>query len=226
MTTTRNSAYGGSFLLERPAQIFTPERFTQEHRSIAKTTEEFFQREVAPNLEAILHQDFARLRQVLRRSAELGLVAAMVPEEYGGLELDLASAMIITEGVARDASYATSHGAQAGIGALPIVLFGTEDQKKRYVPGLVSAEILGAYCLTEPQAGSDAMNLRTRADLSPDGTHYIVNGQKMWITGGGFADLFTVFAKVNGEHFTAFLVERTFPRRDHRCGRKEDGVEG
>ncbi len=226
MTTTRNSAYGGSFLLEKPVQVFIPEDFTPEHRAIAKTTEEFFKREVEPNLEAILHQDFSRLRQVLQRSAELGLVATMVPEEYGGLELDLASAMIVTENIARDASYATSHGAQAGIGALPIVLFGTEDQKRRYLPGLVSAEVLGAYCLTEPQAGSDAMNIRTRADLTADGSHYVLNGQKMWITGGGFADLFTVFAKVNGEQFTAFLVDRTLPGVTIGAEEKKMGLKG
>ena len=226
MTTVRSAAFGGSFLFETPSRIFTPEDFTPEHRAIARTTDEFFSNEVAPNLEAILRQDFEVLRRVLRKSAELGLVATMVPEAYGGMEMDLTSAMIVTQGVARDASYASSHGAQAGIGALAVVLFGTEDQKQRYLPKLVSAEWLGAYCLTEPQAGSDALNIATRAELSPDGRHYILNGQKMWITSGGFADLFTVFAKVNGEKFTAFLVERTSPGVAVGAEEKKMGLKG
>src|SRR5579862_8624372 len=178
-------AFGGSFLLETPADIFTPEDFTPEHRAIAKTTDDFWTREVAPNLEAIQRQDFAILRRTLRKSAELGLVAVLLPEEYGGMDLDLASAMIVAEGIARDGSYAACHGAQAGIGALPLLLFGTEQQKREYLPRVASAELLCAYCLTEPQTGSDAMAIRTRADLSPDGTHYVLNGQKMWITNGG-----------------------------------------
>jgi alkylation response protein AidB-like acyl-CoA dehydrogenase len=226
LTTVRSAAFGGSFLFETPPRIFTPEDFTPEHRAIARTTEEFFTNEVAPNLDAILHQDFETLRRVLRKSAELGLVATMVPEAYGGMEMDLASAMIVTQGVARDASYASSHGAQAGIGALPVLLFGTEDQKQRYLPKLISAEWIGAYCLTEPQAGSDAMNVLTRVDLSPDGQNYILNGQKMWITSGGFADLFTVFAKVNGEHFTAFLVERSWPGVTPGAEEKKMGLKG
>jgi len=226
LTPTSSSAYGGSFLLGPPARIFTPEDFTEEHRAIARATEEFFRKEVEPNLEAILHQDFAVLRQVLRKSAELGLVATMVPEEYGGMEMDLTSAMIVTEAIARDASYASCHGAQAGIGALPVLVFGTEEQKQRYLPKLVTAELIGAYCLTEPQAGSDALNTRTRADLSADGTHYVLNGQKMWITNGGFADLMTVFAKVNGEHFTAFLVERGFAGVSAGAEEKKMGLKG
>lgn len=218
--------YGGSFLLAAPARIFTPEQFTPEHREIARATEEFFRQEVEPNLDAILHGDFAALRRVLEKSAEMGLVSALIPEEYGGMDLDLVSAIIITEGVARDASYASCHGGQSGIGALPVSWFGTEDQKKRYLPKLVSAELVGAYCLTEPQAGSDALNCRTRADLSPDGKHYILNGQKMWITNGGFADLFTVFAKVNGEQFTCFLVERTFPGVSAGAEEKKMGLKG
>lgn len=226
MSTVRSTAFGGSFLVETPPRIFTPENFTPEHRAIARTTEEFFVREVAPNLDAILHQDFDVLRSVLRKSAELGLVATMVPEIYGGMELDLASAMIVTQGVARDASYASSHGAQAGIGVLPVVLYGTEDQKQRYLPRLVSAEWIGAYCLTEPQAGSDALNITTRAELSADGKHYVLNGQKMWITSGGFADLYTVFAKVNGEKFTAFLVERSWQGVTPGAEERKMGLKG
>ncbi|MEO5924546.1 MAG: acyl-CoA dehydrogenase family protein [Bryobacteraceae bacterium] len=226
MTTPRSLEYGGSFLLGTPHSIFTPEDFTEEHRAIAKATEEFFRLEVEPNLDAILHQDFAVLRRVLVKSAELGLVATMVPEAYGGMEMDLASAMIVTESIARDASYASCHGAQAGIGVLPVLLYGTEDQKQRYMPKLVTAEWVGAYCLTEAQAGSDALNTRTRAELTPDGKHYILNGQKMWITNGGFADLLTVFAKVDGEKFTAFLVERGSPGLSSGAEEKKMGLKG
>ncbi len=216
--------YGGSFLLEPPPPIFTPEDFTEEHRAIARTTAEFYEREIAPNAEAIQKQDFAVLLRTLRRSAELGLVAVLVPERYGGMEMDLVSSIIVTEGVARDASYASCHGAQAGIGAQPVLLFGTPEQKEKYLPKLASAELVPAYCLTEPQAGSDAMAIRTRADLAPDGSHYILNGQKMWITNGGIADLYTVFAKV-GDQFTAFLVERAWPgvapgAEEHKMGLK------
>jgi alkylation response protein AidB-like acyl-CoA dehydrogenase len=224
--STQNPVTGASFLLRPPQRIFTPEDFSEEHRAIARATEEFFAREVAPNLDAILHQDFAVLRRVLRKSAEAGLISTMVPEAYGGLELDLTSAMIVTEYIARDASYASSHGAQAGIGALPVLLFGTEEQKRRYLPRLVSAELLAAYCLTEPQAGSDAMALRTRADLAADGTHYVLSGQKMWITNGSIADLFTVFAKVGGEKVTAFLVERGWPGVSVGAEEKKMGLKG
>ena len=134
--------------------------------------------------------------------------------------------MIVGQGLARDGSYAACHGAQTGIGSLPVLLFGTEEQKRKYLPKLASAEMISAYALTEPHAGSDALAARTRADLPPDGTHYVLNGQKMWITNGGFADLYTVFAKVGGEKFTAFLVERAVARRFHRRGRKEDGAQG
>lgn len=226
LTATGNAAYGGSFLHGAPARIFTPEEFTEEHRAIARATGEFFRNEVEPNLEAILHQDFSVLKRVIRKSAELGLVGTLVPEKYGGMEMDLVSSMIVTEHIARDASYASAHGAQGGIGALPVVAFGTEEQKRRYVPKLASAELIGAYCLTEPQAGSDALNVRTRADLSADGTHYVLNGQKMWITNGSVADLFTVFAKVGGEKFTAFLVERTFPGVSVGAEEKKMGLKG
>src|SRR5579862_7295694 len=142
------------------------------------------------------------------------------------MDLDLASAMIVAEGIARDGSYAACHGAQAGIGALPLLLFGTEQQKQKYLPRVASAELIGAYCLTEPQAGSDALAARTRADLSADGTHYVLNGQKMWITNGGIADLYTVFAKVGGEKFTAFLVERTWPGVSAGAEEKKMGLKG
>ena len=219
---------GGAFLLTqaRPAEVFTPEDFSDEHRAIARTTEDFWNRDVVPHLESIQHQEPGVAVSVLRKSAGLGLLAVVVPEKFGGMEMDLTSAMIVAEGIGRDGSYSGWHGAHAGIGTLPILLFGTEEQKQMYLPRLASAEIVGAYCLSEPQAGSDAMALKTRADLSADGTHYVLNGQKMWITNGGAADLFTVFAKVGGEKLTAFLVERGFGGVTSGAEEKKMGING
>ncbi|HEX5229288.1 MAG TPA: acyl-CoA dehydrogenase family protein [Bryobacteraceae bacterium] len=219
---------GGGFLLEpsTPDQVFTPEDFTEEHRAIIRTTEEFWAKEVAPNIEAIQHQEPGVAVRVLRKAGELGLTSVHLPEKYGGMEMDLTSTMLVAEGIAKDGSYAALHGGQSGIGALPLLLFGTEDQKQRYLPKVAGAELVAAYALSEPQAGSDAMALRTRADLSPDGKHYILNGQKMWITNGGWADLFTIFAKVDGEKFTAFLVERKFPGLSAGAEEKKMGIKG
>jgi alkylation response protein AidB-like acyl-CoA dehydrogenase len=221
-----STPFGGSFLLDARPDVFTPEDFTAEHRAIAKATEDFWTREVEPNLDAIQHQDFDVLKRTLRKSAELGLVGVLLPECYGGMELDLVSSMIVAEGIGRDGSYAVCHGAQSGIGVLPLSMFGTEQQKQKYLPRLASAELIAAYCLTEAQAGSDAMAVRTRADLSPDGTHYILNGQKMWITNGGIADLYTVFAKVGEDKFTAFLVERAWPGVLPGAEEKKMGLKG
>ena len=203
---------GGSFLIEdrAPLDVFTAEDLTGEHLAIGRTADEFWANEVAPNLEAIRHQEPGVALRAMKKSAELGLTAISIPEEYGGAELDLTSAMVAAEHLAGDGSYAAMHGAHAGIGTLPLVFFGTPAQKRKYLPKLATLEMLAAYALTEPHAGSDALAARTRADLNPEGTHYILNGTKMWITNGGLADLFTVFAKVNGEQFTAFLVERAF----------------
>ena len=219
---------GGAFLLESraPEEIFTPEDLTAEHRAIAKTTEEFFTKEVAPHLNEIRHQQHALAAQIFRKSAELGLTGVVIPEKFGGMEMDLTSMMVVSESVARDGSYAAWHGAHTGIGTLPVLLFGTEEQKKKYLPKLASAEMIGAYCLSEPQAGSDAMAVRTRADLSADGSHYVLNGQKMWITNGGFADLYTVFAKIDGEKFTAFLVERASPGVSPGAEEQKMGIKG
>ena len=210
MTTTETK--GGAFLIEdsAPGDIFTAEDLTDQHHAIARTADEFWAKEVAPNLPAIRHLDIGLTRTILQKAAELGLLAIPVPERFGGMELDLASAMVVAEHLGRDGSYAGWEGAHAGIGTLPLLYFGNEQQKQKYLPRLARLEMLGAYALTEPQAGSDALACRTRADLSPGGQHYVLNGQKMWITNGGAADLFTVFAKVGGEKFTAFLVERSF----------------
>ena len=219
---------GGSFLLEpsTPAEIFTPEDFTDEHRAIARTTEEFFAKEVAPNVDAIQHQEPGLAISILRKSAQLGLTGVIIPEKFGGMEMDLASMMIVAEGVSKDGSYSGWHGAHTGIGTLPLLMFGNDEQKQRYLPKLASAELVAAYCLSEPQAGSDALAARTRADLSPDGKHYILNGQKMWITNGGGADLYTVFAKIGGEKFTAFLVERKYPGVQPGAEEKKLGIKG
>jgi butyryl-CoA dehydrogenase len=219
---------GGAFLIERssPEEIFTPEDFTDEHRAIAKTTDEFWQKEVVPNIDAIRHQDHALCAKILKKSGELGLTAVVIPEKFGGMEMDLTSMMVVAEGVSREGSYSAWHGAHTGIGTLPLLLFGTEAQKAQYLPKLATAEMIAAYCLSEPQAGSDALAARTRADLSADGKHYILNGQKMWITNGGFADLYTVFAKVGGEKFTAFLVERAWPGVKPGAEEKKMGIKG
>ena len=219
---------GGSFLLSptAPDEIFTPEDFTDEHRAIARTTEEFWTKEVAPNVEAIQHQEPGVAVSILKKSGKLGLPAVVIPEKFGGMEMDLTSAMIVAEGVSKDGSYSAWHGAQAGIGALPLLLFGTEEQKQRYLPKVSTAEMVAAYCLSEPQAGSDALAAKTRADLSPDGKYYVLNGQKMWITNGGAADLYTIFAKIGGEKFTAFLVERAFPGVQPGAEEKKMGIKG
>jgi alkylation response protein AidB-like acyl-CoA dehydrogenase len=219
---------GGGFLVEdqTAAQVFTPEDFTEEHRAIAKATEEFSAKEIEPNLEAIQHQEPGVAVRVLKKSAEIGLTAVLVPEVYGGMEMDLTSAMIVAEGIAKDGSYAGWHGAHSGIGTLPVLLYGTPAQKEKYLTRLASAELIGAYCLSEPEAGSDALAAKTRADLSEDGTYYTLNGQKMWITNGGAADLYTVFAKVGGEKFTAFLVERSTPGVSAGAEEKKMGIKG
>ena len=219
---------GGAFLIEErtPAEIFTAEDLSDEHRAIARTADEFWNNEVTPRLEEIDHGNHDAAVQVLKKSADLGLTAILTPERYGGMELDLTSAMVAAEHLARDGSYSSWHGAHSGIGTTPLLLFGTEEQKQKYLPKLSSAEMIGAYCLSEPQAGSDALNVKTRADLSADGKHYVLNGQKMWITNGGKADLYTIFAKVGGEKFTAFLVERKFNGVQPGAEEKKMGIKG
>ena len=203
---------GGSFLLEerQTADVFTPEDFSEQHQMIGQTTEEFALNEILPNVEKIEHKDFSVSRNLLRKAGELGLSGVEIPEAYGGLEMDKVTSAVIADHIAKYAGFATTWGAHSGIGLLPIVYFGTEEQKKKYLPKLATGEIVGAYALSEASSGSDAMNCRARPELSADGKHYILNGEKMWITNAGFADLFTVFAKI-GDKFSAFLVERTFP---------------
>jgi len=207
------SISGGSFLLETrpPEDIFTPEDFSEQHVLIAQTAEEFAQKEIIPNIEKMEHKDFSITRDLLKKAGDLGLSGVEIPETYGGMELDKVSAAVIADHIAKYAGFATTWGGHTGIGTLPLVYFGTDEQKKKYLPKLAAGEIVGAYALSEASSGSDALNCRSRAALSSDGKHYVLNGEKMWITNAGFADLFTVFAKVDGEKFTAFLVERNFP---------------
>ena len=221
----RKTTKGTAFLIEEsaPQDIFTPEDLSEEHLAVGHMVDEFWANEVEPNLAAIREKKPDVAMAVLRKSVELGLTAMTIPEEYGGTAMDLPSLMVTSERMGRDGSYGGWHSAHTGIGTLPVVYFGNEQQKRKYLPKLAKVEMLAAYALTEPLAGSDALAARTRADLTPDGKHYVLNGQKMWITNGGAADLFTVFAKVGGEKFTAFLVERNFPgvssgAEEHKMG--------
>jgi len=222
---TKPAAKGGSFLLETPApaDIFTPADLSDDQKLIGQTAEEFVIKEVLPLAKDLENKKPGLMAQLVRKAAELGLMSGGTPEEYGGAGLDKIATTVLTEKISIYGGFAVTHGAHAGIGTLPIVYFGTEEQKKKYLPKLASAEMIGAYCLSEPQAGSDAQNSLTRAELNKEGTHYILNGQKMWITNGGFADLYVVFAKVDGEKFTAFIVERRFPgckpgNEEHKMG--------
>jgi alkylation response protein AidB-like acyl-CoA dehydrogenase len=216
---------GGSFLIgeRQPEDVFTPEDFTEQHLLIAQTAEEFANKEIVPNIEKMEHKDFSVTRALVKKAGELGLSGVDVPEQYGGMELDKVTSAIIADRIAKHGGFSTTWGAHTCIGTLPIVYFGTEDQKKTYLPGLASGEMVGAYALSESSSGSDALNCRTRAVLSADGSHYLLNGEKMWITNAGFADLFIIFAKIDGEKFTAFIVERGFPgfsvgAEEHKMG--------
>jgi len=201
---------GGSFLIEErtPAEIFTPEDFNEEHRMIADTTRQFMDAEVLPRIDELENKDWKLARELVKKGAELGLVGANIPEEYDGLGLDQTSGALIAENLGRSASFATTLGAQSGIGLLPIVYFGTEAAKTNYLPKIAAGDLITAYALTEAGSGSDAMAAKATAKLSDDGQNYILNGEKMFITNGGFADIYIVFAKVDGDKFTAFIVER------------------
>ncbi len=224
-TFSKRKIAGGNFLLEasNPQEVFTPEDFSEEHRQILKTAEDFANNEILPVADRIEQKEFAVTRELLRKLSELGLTSVDVPEQYGGSDVDKVSSAIIADGITRSASFSVSFSAHVGIGTLPIVYFGTEQQKAKYLPKLASGEWIGAYALSESSSGSDAMNIRAKAVLSADGKHYVLNGEKMWITNAGFGDLFIIFAKVDGEKFSAFIVERTFPgfsvgAEEHKLG--------
>jgi alkylation response protein AidB-like acyl-CoA dehydrogenase len=222
---TKTAAKGGSFLLESPApqDVFTPADLTDDQKLIGQTAEEFVLKEVLPLAKDLENKKPGLMAELIRKGGELGLMGGGVPEEYGGAGLDKIATTVLTEKLSIYGGFAVTHGAHAGIGTLPIVYFGTEAQKQKYLAKLATAELIGAYCLSEPQAGSDAQNSLTRAELNSEGTHYVLNGQKMWITNGGFADLYIVFAKIDGEKFSAFIVERSFPgckpgNEEHKMG--------
>jgi len=224
-TLTKPAAKGGSFLLEspQPGDVFTPADLSDDQKLIGQTAEEFVLKEVFPLIKDLENKKAGLMASLVKKGGEVGLMGGGVPEEYGGAGLDKISTTVLTEKLSIYGGFAVTHGAHAGIGTLPIVYFGTEAQKQKYLPKLATGEWIGAYCLSEPQAGSDAQNSLTRAELNAEGTHYILNGQKMWITNGGFADVYIVFAKVDGEKFTAFIVERSFPgfkpgNEEHKMG--------
>jgi len=222
--TTTTAVKGGTWLLEPgdPASVLTPERLTEEHRLIAQTAQEFVTKEVVPNIERLEQKDWALARRLLQRSGELGLLGVDAPEEFGGVGLDKTAALVVSRHLSGSASFGAAFGAQSNLALTPILLFGTPEQKATYLPKLISGEMVGAYALSESGSGSDALGASARAVKLPDGG-FSLNGEKMWITNGGFADVFVVFAKVDGEHFTAFIVERAYPgvssgKEEHKMG--------
>ena len=219
---------GGEFLIAEVAceEVFTPEQFTDEQKQIAETTEQFVENEILPNLEEIEAQNFDLVVEGMRKCGELGLLMIDAPEEYGGLELDKATSMLVGEKIAPAGSFSVAYAAHTGIGTLPLVYYGTEVQKQKYLEKIITGEWLSAYCLTEPGSGSDALGARATAVLSEDGQHYILNGTKQFITNGSFANLFTVFAKIDKEHLTAFLVEKDFPGLIVGAEEKKLGIKG
>jgi alkylation response protein AidB-like acyl-CoA dehydrogenase len=223
MAVAANVRKGGAWILDEtePDSVFTPEKLSEEHRLMAQTVEEFVATEVMPNIDQLETKDWNLARTLVHRAGGLGLLGISVPEEYGGLDLDKVSALVVSERIARSASMAAAYGAQANLTIVPIVLFGTDAQKAKYLPGLVSGEQVGAYALSESGSGSDALAARTRATRQADGS-WMLNGEKMWITNGGFADVFIIFAQADGDQFTAFIVERAFGvksgNEEHKMG--------
>jgi alkylation response protein AidB-like acyl-CoA dehydrogenase len=218
---------GGEWLLKssEPESIFTPERVTDEHRLIAQTVNDFVTNEVLPMLDRLEQKDWDAARQLVRRCGELGLLGVDVAEEYGGVDLDKTTSMIVSENMAQAGSFGAAFGAQSNLTVLPLSLFGTEAQKRKYLPKLLTGELIGAYCLSESGSGSDALGAKTRAVRQDDGS-FVLNGEKMWITNGGFADVFIVFAQVDGDRFTAFIVERAFAGMSSGHEERKMGLHG
>jgi butyryl-CoA dehydrogenase len=219
------AAAGGSFLIETrtPAEIFTPEDLNQEQRQIASTAAQFARDEILPLAAAIEAKEAGVMKSLIRKAGDLGFTAVDIPEEYGGMEMDKTTSTLLTDHLSVLASFSTAFGAQIGIGLLPLVWYGTDEQKQRYLPRLATGEWVAAYGLSEATSGSDAMNIRTRATLSQDGSYYLLNGEKMWITNCGIASLYTVFAKIDGDKFSAFLIDRDSPglsvgAEEHKLG--------
>src|SRR5471030_474144 len=215
-TTTATTILRGGEWLIQPSEadsVFTPERLTDEHRLIGRTAQAFVDNEILPKLDQLEQKDWALARDLVKLGADLGLLGVDVPEAYGGLQLDKVTSLVVSERLARSASFGATFGAQANLTILPLLLFGTEAQKQQYIPRLLTGELVGAYALSESGSGSDALGAKARAIVQPDGS-FVLSGEKMWITNGGFADLFIVFAKVvdaGGDRFAAFIVEREFP---------------
>jgi alkylation response protein AidB-like acyl-CoA dehydrogenase len=228
MTIEEKVLHGGAYLIRDtpPSDVFTPEDFTEEQVALGETTEQFLRNEVLPHVERLEHHDFELMVKLLRQSGELGLLMIDAPEEYGGLELSKTTSLVAAEKASMYGGFSTAYTAHSGIGTLPLVYYGTKEQKEKYLGKIVTGEWIAAYCLTEPDSGSDALGARTTATLTPDGKHYLLNGTKQFITNGSFADLFTVFAKIDREHFTAFLVERTFPGVKPGAEEKKLGIRG
>lgn len=229
MSTTNKAIRGGEFLI-RPTQasdIFIPEEWNEEQLMIKQMTLDFVEKRVVPQLDAIDHQEEGLVPKLMEETGELGLLGSSVPTEYGGMGLDFKTTMLITEAIGGAHSFSVSFSAHTGIGTLPILYYGNEEQKQQWVPGLASGELKGCYCLTEPGAGSDANSGKTRATLSEDGQHYILNGQKMWITNGGFADVMIVFAKIDDdENLTAFIVDGHSDGISKNPEEKKMGIKG
>ena len=230
-TDTRSpvvAATGGSFLIEdrTPDEVFTPEDFTEEQRMIGQTADNFMAKELVPRLPDLLKLDYALSRELLAKAGEVGLLGVEIPEEHGGLGLDKVSGCLVAEKAGCDGSFATTFAVQVGIGTLPIVFFGTDEQKKKYLPKLASGEWVSSYSLSEASSASDAMNAKARAVLSKDKKSWILNGEKMWLSNAGFADIYITFAKVDGEHFTAFIVEKGLPGVSLGAEEKKTGIKG
>src|SRR6476659_4574736 len=223
-TTTETTILRGGEWLIQPTEadaVFTPEQLTEEHRLIARTAQEFVDNEILPRLDRLEEKDWNLARELVQKGAELGLLGVDVPEAYGGLGLDKVTSLVVSEKLARSASFGATFGAHANLTIVPLMLFGSEAQKQKYLPRLLSGELIGAYGLSETGSGSDALGARTKATRQPDGS-FLLNGEKMWITNGGFADLFVIFCKVDGDQFTALLVERAWGvksgKEEHKMG--------
>ncbi|TYO95827.1 alkylation response protein AidB-like acyl-CoA dehydrogenase [Geothermobacter ehrlichii] len=228
MKMERKILKGGEYLIAESSceDIFIPEEFTDEQRQIGETTEQFVTNEILPNFEEIEAGNFDLVVEAMAKAGELGLLMMDAPEEYGGLELDKATSMLVGEKIAPAGSFSVAFAAHTGIGTLPLIYYGTEEQKQKYLEKIISGEWCAAYCLTEPGSGSDALGAQATATLSEDGKYYILNGTKQFITNGGFAQLYTVFAKIDKEHFTAFLVERDFEGLVVGAEEKKLGIKG
>jgi len=227
METAVKLQKGAHFLIEGyDGEVFTPENLTEEQKMIKSTVEEFVKNDFEPLADRMENGEFELNRVLLKKLGDLGILGTHMPEQYGGMQMDPNTNSLVLEAVGPTGAFSTTIGAHTGIGMLPILYFGTEDQKQKYLPELISGDKVASYCLTEPSSGSDALAAKTRADLSDDGTHYLINGQKMWITNAGFADVFIVFAKIGGKDFTGFILEKGMPGLTLGAEEKKLGIKG